>query len=25
MIGTCTRTVTKDEFDLIEKSFPVLL
>jgi hypothetical protein len=25
MIGTSTRTVTKAEFDLIEKSFPVLL
>jgi hypothetical protein len=25
MIGTCTRKVTTAEFDLIEKSFPVLL
>jgi hypothetical protein len=25
MIGTCTRTPTQAEFDLIEKSFPVLL
>ena len=25
MIGTCTRQVTKVEFDLIVKSFPVLL
>jgi hypothetical protein len=25
MIETCTREVTRDEFELIEKSFPVLL